>query len=123
MFFLELNYGISTILIQILISLRFPIYTSKGVHWCLAISRLFELSEASVHWCFKKTTAPKISTYLFPSKTSRIPFKYTRRLSRDFSKKSSCSVEKLLASDRIFQNLKNMQGKAGDRNLKACNLL
>ena len=38
------------------------IYPSKGVHWC-SRKRQFELSEPSVHWCFEKITAPKISTY------------------------------------------------------------
>ena len=69
MLFLVLSYGISTTLLQILISLRFPIYPFKGVYWC-SRKRLFEHSEASVHWCFKKTTAPKTSAYFayFPAK-------------------------------------------------------
>ena len=54
------SYGISTALLQILISLRFPIHPSKGIHWCSS-KRQFELSEASVHWCSEKLTAPKIS--------------------------------------------------------------
>ena len=33
-FFLVLSYGISTTLLQILSSLRFPIHQVKGVHWC-----------------------------------------------------------------------------------------
>ena len=33
-FFLVLSYGISTALLQMLISLRFPIHPSIGVHWC-----------------------------------------------------------------------------------------
>ena len=69
MLFLVLSCGISTTLLQILISLRFPIHPFKGVHWC-SRKRLFEHSETSVHWCFKKTTAPKISAYFayFPAK-------------------------------------------------------
>ena len=69
MLFLVLSYGISTALLQILISLRFPIHPFKDVHWC-SKKRLFEHSEASVHWCFKKTTAPKIFAYFayFPAK-------------------------------------------------------
>ena len=69
MLFLVLSSGISTTLLQILISLRFPIHPSKGVNWC-SRKRLFEHSEASVHWSFKKTTAPKISAYFayFPAK-------------------------------------------------------
>ena len=61
MFFLVLSYGISIILlqIQILNSLRFPIHPVKGVHWC-----------------FKKTTAPKISAYFayFPVKHPGLSF-------------------------------------------------
>ena len=34
MFFPVLSFGISTILLQILISLRFPFHSSKGVYWC-----------------------------------------------------------------------------------------
>ena len=60
MFVLVLSYGVSTTFVQILISLRFPIYPSKGVHWC-SRRRLFEHSQSSVHWCFEKITAPKIS--------------------------------------------------------------
>ena len=69
MFVLVFSYGISTTLLQILISLRFPIHPSKGVHWC-SRKRLFEHSQASVHWCFEKITAPKIFTYFayFPAK-------------------------------------------------------
>ena len=55
-------------LLQILISLRFPIHPYKGVYWC-SRKRLFEFSETSVHWCFQKITAPKNSAY-FPSKKS-----------------------------------------------------
>ena len=68
MLFLVLSYGISTNLLQILISLRFPIHPFKGVYWC-SRKRLFEHSEASIHWCFKKTAAPKISAYFayFPA--------------------------------------------------------
>ena len=70
MFFLVLSYGISTTLLQILISLRFPpIHPSKCVHWC-SRKRLFELLEESVYWCFEKITAPKNSAYFafFPAK-------------------------------------------------------
>ena len=51
MFFLVLSYGISTTLLQILSSLRFPIHQVKGVHWCSG-KKLFEHSEASVHPTF-----------------------------------------------------------------------
>ena len=62
MFFLVPSYGISTTLLQTLISLRFPIHSSKGVHWCYT-KRRFELSEAFVHCILKKITAPNISAY------------------------------------------------------------
>ena len=69
MFFLALSYGISTTLLQILISLRFPFHPAKGVLWC-SRKRLFELSGALVRWCFEKITDPKISAYFayFPAK-------------------------------------------------------
>ena len=69
MLFLVLSYGINTTLLQILISLGFPIHPLKDVYWC-SRKRLFEHSEVSVHWCFKKTTAPKASPYFayFPEK-------------------------------------------------------
>ena len=69
MFFPVLSYGINTTLLQMLIFLRFPVRPSKGAHWC-SRKRKFELSEASVHWCFEKITAPKISAYFayFPAK-------------------------------------------------------
>ena len=66
MFFLVLSYGISTTLLQIRISLRFPIYSLKSVQCCSG-KRLFELSEVSIHWHFEKITASIISAY-FPAK-------------------------------------------------------
>ena len=60
-----LSCGISTTLLQILVSLRFPIDPSKGVNRC-SRKRPFELSKASIHWCFEKRTSPKISAY-FPA--------------------------------------------------------
>ena len=73
LFSLVLSYGISTILLQILISLRFPIHPSKGVHWC-SRKRLFKFSEASVHWCFEKITALKIPTYFLAKNLGWSPF-------------------------------------------------
>ena len=69
MFFFVLSYGITITLLQIFIFLRFRIQPFKGVH-CCSKKRLFEHSEASVRWCFKKTAAPKISAYFayFPVK-------------------------------------------------------
>ena len=86
MFVYMLSYGISTTLLQIIISLRFPVHKFQGIHWCFE-KRLFELSEASVHWCFEKITSPKISGY-FPAKhLGWINIKYTHRPVWDFSKK------------------------------------
>ena len=67
--FLVLSYGISTTLLQILFSLRFPIHPLKDVYSC-SRKRLFEHLEASVHCYFKKGTAPKVSPYFayFPAK-------------------------------------------------------
>ena len=79
-----LSYGISTILLQILISLRFPIKPPKGVNWC-SRKRLFEFSEAYVHWCFEKITARKIPAYFLAKNPGWSPFQYTRRFSWNFS--------------------------------------
>ena len=55
-------------LVMVLVALLQIIFSTisyssiKGVHWC-SRKRLFEHSEASVHCCFKKTTASKISPY------------------------------------------------------------
>ena len=87
MFFLALSDDVSTTLLQILSSLRFPVHQVKGADWC-SRKKLLEHSEAS--WCFKKTIAPKISAYFasFPAKhPSLSSFKYTCRPSWDYSKK------------------------------------
>ena len=69
MFFLVLSYHLSTTLLQVLISLQFPIRSSRGVHWC-SRKRQFEVSEASIHCCFERITTPKISACFayFPAK-------------------------------------------------------
>ena len=65
MFFLVLSYSISTTLLQKYFSTIS--YSSIQRHpWC-SRKRLFELSEASVHWCFEKITTPKVFAY-FPVK-------------------------------------------------------
>ena len=79
-----LSSGISTILLQILISLRFPIKPPKGVNWC-SRKKLFEFSEAYVHWCFEKITARKIPAYFLAKNPGWSPFQYTRRFSWNFS--------------------------------------
>ena len=61
-----LSYGIGTTLLEILISLRFPIHPFKNVYWC-SRKGLSELSDTSIHWCFEKRTAPTIPSY-FPAK-------------------------------------------------------
>ena len=55
----------SITLLQILISLWFPIHSSQDIHLC-SRKKLFEFSEASIHWCLEKITSPKISAY-FPA--------------------------------------------------------
>ena len=74
MFFPVLSYGISTLLLQILSSLRFPIHQVKGVHWC-SRKKLFEHSEASV-LVFKKNSCSENFCILriLSSKTSSIGF-------------------------------------------------
>ena len=135
--FLVFSFGISTTQLQILISLQFPIHPTKGVQWCCR-KRLFELFEASVHLYFEKLTAQKVSAYLPATHPGWSSFQvHSQAFPRLFRKvlQSSYSVENLLAPasvkrnstahvfSGIFQNFKNMQGKAGDCNLKACNLL
>ena len=88
-FFLVLSYGISTTLLQILLSLRFPIRPFKGVHWC-SRKRLFEHSEASIHWCFKKQLPQKFLHTLHTFQRNfqgGVLFKYTRKPSWNCSKK------------------------------------
>ena len=66
MFFPVLSYGISTLLLQILSSLRFPIHQVKGVHWC-SRKKLFEHTEASVSklsWVLKLNLNVYISVCL-----------------------------------------------------------
>ena len=67
MFFLVLSYGISITLLQILSSLRF--HPVKGVHWGVLEKSYLKIRKHP-SWCFKKTTAPKISAYFayFPAK-------------------------------------------------------
>ena len=106
MFFLALSYGISTTLLQILISLRCPINSSKGVHWC-SRKRLFELSSASVHWCFGKITALKVFAYFPAKQPGWSSFSVQMQAFLGFFQKalkSSYSVENLLAPASIKRN-------------------
>ena len=89
MLFLVLSYGISTTLLQILISLRFPIYPFKGGHWCSRKS-LFEHSEAPSIGVLKKQMLRKFLHTLHTFQRNiqgRVLFKYTRRPSWDCSEK------------------------------------
>ena len=105
------------------------------------LKRQFELSEASVHWCFEKITAPKIYAYFayFPAKhpgCSSVEV-HSQAFLGFFQKAlySNYSVENLLAPvsvksssaahviSAIFKNFKNMQGKAGGCNSNTCNSL
>ena len=81
-----LSYGISTTLLQILISLRFPIHPFKGVHWC-SRKRLFEHSEVSLHWCLKKQLLRKFLHTFQENIQGGVILKYTCRPSWDCSKK------------------------------------
>ena len=81
--------GISTTLLHILISLRFPVHPFRAVYSC-SRKRLFEHSETSLHWCFKETTVPKISAYFayfLANIQGGVLFKYTCRPSWDCAKK------------------------------------
>ena len=99
LFFPSLSYGHTLRLI----SLRFSIHPSKGVYWS-SRKRQFQLSEASILWCFEKRTTPKIFAYFayFPTNwkleltKGGVIFKYTRRPSWDFSKSS---LEKLFCRE------------------------
>ena len=64
MLFLALNYGISTTLLQILISLRFPIHPFKGGLWC-SRKKLFEHSEAPSIGVLKKQMLRKFLNTLY----------------------------------------------------------
>ena len=68
MFIFVLSYGITTTLLQILSSLRFPIHSVKGVRCCSR--KKYSNIRKHPSWCFKKTTAPKMSAYFayFPAK-------------------------------------------------------
>ena len=117
MFLLVFSYGISTTLLQILISLRFPIHPSKGVHWC-SRKRLFELSEASVH-------IVQFFSYALAGLPGIFPKSFLEQL---FCREpvSACFCKTELHSTRYlinFPKFKKMQGKVADCNLKTCNLL
>ena len=97
MFFLVFSYGISTTLLQIIISLWFPIHPSKDLHWCSRKS-LIELSETSVHWCFEKETVG-ILCILF-SKTSRVEI-YLRTLAGLLEIFPKSSLEQLFCREPV----------------------
>ena len=131
-----LSYGISTTLLQILISIGFPIHLSKTVHW-RSRKKQFEFSKVSIHCCYKNNNCSGNFCKL-PVQTSRVePFLSTltglpgtfpkfylgqlfcrETFSACFFVKRSSTVEVISV---IFQHFKNIQGKAGSCNLKACN--
>ena len=134
MFCLVLRYGISTTLLQILISLRFPIHPYKGVHCCYRKGYLRFRRHRRLY--FEKITAPNISAYFayFPREASRVEFflHTLAGLPGNFRKSSleqlfcrepvnACFSKKDLHSiliSGIFQNFKNIQGQAASCNLK-----
>ena len=132
MFFFVLSYDISTILLQILISLRFPFHSSKRVRWCFR-KRLFELlvvfwkNNFSENFCILSNETYRVEFFL--STRADLPGIFPKKLFRAAILKellSACFCKKELHSTRIsgiFQNFKNMQGKARGCNLKTCNLL
>ena len=121
MFFLVFSYGI-------------------GVHWC-SRKRLSELSKAPVRGCFKKQLLQKFLNILHTFQWNiegGVLFKCTCRPSLGFFQKdlkNSYSEENLLAPASVkrnftahvisgmFQNFKNMQGKARGCNLNNCTFL
>ena len=73
--FLVLSYCISTTLLQILISLRFSIHISKGVHWCSRKSKgiwIFGSIRSLVYWkdnssknfCILSTKTSRVESFL-----------------------------------------------------------
>ena len=105
-FFFVLSYGISSTLLQITISIRFPIHPSEGVHWC-SRKKLFELLEASVHWCFEKIIAPKISAYFLAKHPGWCSFLSTLAGFLGIFPKSSLEqlfCRELLAAARYLRN-------------------
>ena len=123
MFFLELSYGISTTLLQI----RVPCHPSKGVYWC-SRKRLFELSEAPVRGCFEKNNCFK-NFWIFcllSSETSRVELLLSTLVGPPGILLAPVSVKRNFIAhviSGIFQNFKNMQGKAVGCNLNNCSLL
>ena len=73
MFFLVLSYGINTILVQILISRRFPIHPSKGFLGILEIGYLNFRKYPSID-VLKKINAPEISAYFLAKHLGWSPF-------------------------------------------------
>ena len=141
MFFLVLNYDISTTVLQILVSLRSSVHPFKGGHWC-STKRLFELSEAFIIWCFEKNNWSKNSCILcvLSRKTFRMNFYlgtlaglprifpkssleqlFCREPVSDYFWKKKTLQHTLISG--ISQNFKIMQGKARGCNLKIGNLL
>ena len=89
MFFLLLSCGISTTLLQILISLRFPIHPFKGVHWCSRKGYLNIRKHPSIGILKKQLLRKPLHTlHTFQRNIQGgVLFKYTRRRFCNCSKK------------------------------------
>ena len=130
MFFLLLSYNSRTILLQILISPRF------SIHWCPRIwIWIFGRIRPLIFWktncsesfcillCKTSTVGPFLNTLAgLPGtfRKSSLEQLFCGNLLAPASVKKN-STENIIS--KMFQNFKNMQGKTGGCNLKACNLL
>ena len=119
MFFPVLSFGISTILLQILISLWFPFHPSKGVYWC-SRKRLVGWTFGSTHplvfwknnyyknfsiFCILSSETPRVEFFLstFADFTETFP---KRSLEQLFWREpvSVCFCKKELHSTRYLRN-------------------
>ena len=119
LFFPVLSFGISTILLQILISLRFPFHPSKGVYWCFRkrlVGWTFGSTHPLVFW--KNNYYKNFSIFcILSSETSRVEFFLSRfaDFTETFPKRSLeqlfwrepvsvCFCKKELHSTRYLRN-------------------
>ena len=90
MFFLVFSYGISTTLLQILSSLRFPVYQVKDIHWCSRKSCSIWTFGSIRPGVLKKQLLQKFLHTLHTFQRNIqcwVLFKYTCEPSWDYSKK------------------------------------
>ena len=93
------------------------------IHQKASIGVLFEFSEASVCWCFKKITAP------FQIYAEVLLELFRKAVQRGYSLENilaPASLNRSSTTDVIsvtFQHFKNVQGQAGSCKLKTCNQL